>query len=190
MIRQASIKVKALALSNKTGFGLDDFQQVLETGKTYCLLGSSGVGKTTLLNRLMGRDVFKTTTVREDDGKGRHTTSRRQLTVLDQGAMLIDTPGMRELGNIGVSTGIDENFSDIQEISNRCRFANCTHVSEIGCSVLTALESGELSEGRYESYLKLVKESEYHQMSYVEKRRKDREFGQFIKSTLKHNKKK
>ena len=189
-IRQANIKVKALALSNKTGFGMDDFRQVLETGKTYCLLGSSGVGKTTLLNHLMGRDAFKTNTVREDDGKGRHTTSRRQLIVLDQGAMLIDTPGMRELGNIGVSTGIDESFSDIQEFAQGCRFANCTHVREIGCSVITALESGELSEGRYESYLKLVKESEYHQMSYVEKRRKDREFGRFIKSVMKNTKKK
>ena len=189
-IRQASINVRAIALSNKTGFGLDGFQQVLETGKTYCLLGSSGVGKTTLLNHLMGRDAYKTNTVREDDGKGRHTTSRRQLIVLDKGAMLIDTPGMRELGNIGVSTGIDESFSDILDLSKECRFSDCTHTSEVGCSVLMALQNGGLSEGRYQSYLKLLKESEHYQMSYVEKRRKDKEFGQFIKSAMKHNKKK
>ena len=93
--------------------GLEEVRQVMETGNTYCLLGSSGVGKTTLLNRLVGRDLFETNTVRVTDGKGRHTTSRRQFIVLDQGAMLIDTPGMRELGIIGVGGGLDESFADI-----------------------------------------------------------------------------
>ena len=138
----------------------------------------------------MGREVFETNPVREKDGRGRHTTSRRQLIVLDQGAMLIDTPGMRELGNIGTSTGIDETFTDIQELSKGCRFIDCTHTTETGCSILMAIENGELSEERYRSYLKLLKESEYHQLSYVEKRRKDRKFGQFIKSAMKQHKKK
>jgi ribosome biogenesis GTPase len=178
-----------IALSNKTGFGLDQVREVLEKGKTYCLLGSSGVGKTTLLNCLVGRDLFETNTVRVTDGKGRHTTARRQLTVLDQGAMLIDTPGMRELGNIGVSEGIDESFSDITELSNGCRYTNCTHTNEPGCSLLAAVHNGELSEERYQSYLKLLKESEFHEMSYVEKRRKDRKFGQFIKTAMKEHKK-
>jgi ribosome biogenesis GTPase len=189
-IRQANIDIKVIALSNKTGFGLDQVHQVLERGRTYCLLGSSGVGKTTILNHLMGREVFETNPVREKDGRGRHTTSRRQLIVLDQGAMLIDTPGMRELGNIGVSTGIDETFTDIQELSKGCRFTDCTHTTETGCSILMAIENRELSEERYRSYLKLMKESEYHQMSYVEKRRKDRKFGQFIKSAMKQHKNK
>jgi ribosome biogenesis GTPase len=188
-VRSANIHCEIIAVSNETGSGLAQIQQVLEPGKTYCLLGSSGVGKTTLLNKLMGRDAFETNLVREKDGKGRHTTTRRQLIILEQGAMLIDTPGMRELANIGVSTGIEESFSDIYELSKGCRFTNCTHISEIGCSVLMALESGKLNEGRYRSYLKLVKESEYHQMSYVEKRTKDRKFGQFIKSVTKNNKK-
>jgi ribosome biogenesis GTPase len=104
--------------------------------------------------------------------------------------MLIDTPGMRELGNIGVSSGIEKGFSDIRELSRICRFTNCTHTKEIGCSLLTAIENGELSEERYRSYLKLLRESEYHQMSYVEKRKKDRKFGQFIKSAMKQYKKK
>jgi ribosome biogenesis GTPase len=91
-VRQSNVDLRVIALSNKTGFGLDQVRQVLEKGKTYCLLGSSGVGKTTLLNRLVGRDLFETNTIRVSDGKGRHTTARRQLTVLDQGAMLIDTP--------------------------------------------------------------------------------------------------
>jgi ribosome biogenesis GTPase len=189
-VRQSNIHCRVIALSNITGSGLDQVRQLLETGKTYCLLGSSGVGKTTLLNHLVGRDLFETNTVRAKDGKGRHTTARRQLTVLDQGAMLIDNPGMRELGNIGVSTAIDETFTDIQELSKSCRFTDCTHTTETGCSLLMAIENGELSEERYRSYLKLLKESEYHQMSYVEKHKKDRKFGQFIKSAMKQHKKK
>jgi ribosome biogenesis GTPase len=148
------------------------------------------VGKTTLLNHLIGQNLFETNAVREYDGKGRHTTSRRQLIVLDQGAMLIDTPGMRELGNIGAESGLDESFSDILELSRGCRFADCTHTTEIGCSLRAALENGELNEKRYQSYLSLLKESEYYQMSYLERRQKDRKFGQFIKSAMKHNKKK
>jgi ribosome biogenesis GTPase len=189
-VRQSNINCKVITLSNITGFGQDQVRQVLEAGKTYCLLGSSGVGKTTLLNHLVGQDLFETKTVRDHDGKGRHATARRQLIVLDQGAMLIDTPGMRELGNIGVNSGIAGSFSDILELSRSCRFINCTHTSEIGCSLLTAIENGELNEERYRSYLKLLSESEYYQMSYVEKRKKDRKFGQFIKSAMKHNKKK
>jgi ribosome biogenesis GTPase len=189
-VRQANIQCGIIALSNRTGFGLDQIRQLLETGKTYCLLGSSGVGKTTLVNSLVGQNLFETNTVRDYDGKGRHTTTRRQLIVLDQGAMLIDTPGMRELGHIGASEGIDESFSDVWEFSRGCRFANCTHTTEIGCALLEALEKGELSKERYQSYLGLLKESEYHQMSYVEKRERDRKFGQFIKSAIKHGRKK
>ena len=189
-IRDANMDCEIIAYSSETGFGLDDIRHALEPGKTYCLLGSSGVGKTTLLNHLIRRNAFDTNPVREKDGKGRHTTARRQLIVLEQGAMLIDTPGMRELGTIGVSTGIDETFTDIRDMSRRCRFTDCTHTSEVGCSVLEALAGGALSEGRYQSYLKLVKESEHHQMSYLEKRRKDKEFGQLIKSVKKLNRKK
>ncbi|MCP4609285.1 MAG: ribosome small subunit-dependent GTPase A [Planctomycetes bacterium] len=184
-VRRANINCEIIAFSNENGTGLDDIRQALGPGKTYCLLGSSGVGKTTLLNHLMGKDTFETNLVREKDGKGRHTTTRRQLTVLDQGAMLIDTPGMRELGTIGFSTGIDEIFSDIIALSEGCRFDDCTHTSEVGCAVLNAVSTGELDEGRYQSYIKLIRESEHHQMSYVEKRKKDRKFGQFIKTTKK-----
>lgn len=189
-VRQANIHCGIVALSNKTGSGLDQIREILETGKTYCLLGSSGVGKTTLLNRLVGENQFEVNTVRDYDGKGRHTTTRRHLIVLEHGAMLIDTPGMRELGNIGASSGLDESFVDIRELSRSCRFADCTHTTEIGCALLAALESGELSQERYQSYLSLLKESAYNQMSYLEKREKDRKFGQFIKSVKKQNKKK
>ncbi|MDM7999771.1 MAG: ribosome small subunit-dependent GTPase A [Dehalococcoidia bacterium] len=190
-VKQSSADCRVIVLSNKTGFGLDAVREVLEKGKTYCLIGSSGVGKSTLLNRLMGRDLLETNTVRTTDGKGRHTTARRQLIVLDQGAMVIDTPGMRELGNIGLGEGIDESFPDITELSNRCRFTNCTHTNEPGCALLAAVRNGELSEERYQSYLKLLRESEYHEMSYLEKRRKDRKFGQFVNKAIKqHDKRK
>ncbi|MFC1919464.1 ribosome small subunit-dependent GTPase A [Chloroflexota bacterium] len=188
-VQSANIDCEIIGYSTKTGLGLSRIRQLLEPGKTYCLLGSSGVGKTTLLNRLIGRDAFETNLVRDRDGKGKHTTARRQLVILDQGAMLVDTPGMRELGNIGVNTGINAIFSDILDLSQGCRFSDCTHVREVGCSVLRAIREGHLSEARYQSYLKLIKESEHYQMSYVEKRKKDKEFGHFCKSVMKHNKK-
>ena len=189
-IRNTNIKCEIIAYSVNNGSGLHEIQQVLKPGVTYCLLGSSGVGKTTLLNHLIGRDAFKINLVREKDGKGRHTTSRRQLIVLDQGAMLIDTPGMRELGTIGVKSGIEESFSDILKLSENCRFKDCTHTHEVGCLVLGAVQSGDISESHYQSFLKLTKESEHYQMSYLEKRRKDKKFGQFIKSAMKQYKKK
>ena len=189
-VRQANIKCRVLPLSNVTGFGVDHVRQLLEPGCTYCLVGSSGVGKTTLLNHIMGRDLFETNTVRASDGKGRHTTAQRQLIVLEQGAMLIDTPGMRELGNIGVSSGLEESFADILSLSKNCRFANCTHTQEGGCALLSAIENGTLRADRYQSYLKLLKESEYNELSYVEKRNKDRKFGQFVKNVKKQLKEK
>ncbi len=188
-VRQANIKCKILPLSNVTGFGVDQVRQLLEPGKTYCLVGSSGVGKTTLLNHIIGRDLFKTNAVRASDGKGKHTTAQRQLIVLEQGAMLIDTPGMRELGNIGAGSGLEESFADIWDLSKNCRFADCTHTREVGCALLNAIENGSLRLDRYRSYLKLMKESEYNELSYFEKRRKDKKFGQFIKTAMKQHKK-
>ena len=184
-IRQARIKARVIAFSNTAPGGLETMQQALEKGKTYCLLGSSGVGKTTLINHLLGREVFETNPVREKDSRGRHTTARRQLTVLDNGALLIDTPGMRELGMLAVTASIDDSFSDIHELSKDCRFNDCTHAVEAGCAILMAVQSGDISEERYQSYMKLMKESEFHQMSYVEKRKKDKQFGRMIKSAMK-----
>jgi ribosome biogenesis GTPase / thiamine phosphate phosphatase len=185
IIREARIDCPIVPISNSTGAGLEDLRQMLASGKTYCLLGSSGVGKTTTINRLTGQALLETQPVRDYDGKGRHTTTRRQLIVLEQGAMLIDTPGMRELGTIGMNSGIDQSFIDIAEMSMSCRFSDCTHTTEDGCALLAALQDGQLSKARYDSYLKLIGESEYHEMSYVEKRKKDKEFGKFIKNASK-----
>lgn len=185
-VRNAGIQIPVYAISTRSGEGMDELTSRMRTGKTYCLLGSSGVGKTTLLNRLLGSDAYETQDVRGFDGKGRHTTTRRQLTILSSGAMLVDTPGMRELGAIGMSDGIDLSFDDAASLAQHCRFANCTHTSEEGCAVLAALKDGRLSRERYESYLKLSGESEYHELSYAEKRRKDRDFGKYVK-TIKKN---
>ncbi len=177
-------KAKVVALSNITGTGFNEFQQMLSPGRTYCLLGSSGVGKTTLINRLLGREAFETRAV-SGTGEGTHTTSRRQLIVLSQGAMLVDTPGMRELGIVGAGAGIDIGFEELTVLSAHCRYADCTHKNEPGCAVRAAVENGELSEDRYSSYIKLKKESEYLGMSYLDKRNKDKAFGRFIKSAKK-----
>jgi len=186
-IGSSTISARVLALSNITGIGFDEFQQVLVSGRTYCLLGSSGVGKTTLINRLIGQDAFDTKAV-SGTGEGIHTTARRQLVVLDQGSMLIDTPGMRELGLIGVSDGVNQGFEDIFRLSLNCRYPNCGHTQEPGCAVLAAVASSELGKDRYSSYMKLRKESEYHELSYLDKRKKDRAFGRFIKSSKKQMK--
>lgn len=189
-IRQAHIGARVIAFSNKTAVGLEIVQKALEKGKTYCLLGSSGVGKTSLLNHLLGRELFETNAVREKDSRGRHTTARRQLTVLDNGALLIDTPGMRELGMLAVNAGIEDSFSDIHGFSKDCRFNDCTHTMEVGCAVLMAVKSKALSKERYQSYMKLVKESEFHQMSYVERRKKEKQFGRMINTAMKQIRKK
>lgn len=172
--------------SNENESGFRTVKDLLTPRKTYCLLGSSGVGKTTLLNNLVGGEIFPTKAVRKKDGKGRHATTYRQLIRLECEAMLIDTPGMRELGNFSVETGIDETFTEIIALSEQCQFNDCTHTNEKGCAVLRAVKDGQVSEKRYQNYIKMRKESIYNEMSYAEKRQKDRQFGKYCKTILKH----
>jgi len=178
-----------LAFSNVNWENIDSITSMLKKGCSYCLLGSSGVGKTTLLNSIIGNEEFETRPVSKIQSKGRHTTTSRQLVRLESGAMIIDTPGMRELGSLSVDDGLDETFSEILELSKRCKFTNCSHTNEKGCAILAALESGELSDNRYQNYLKMKKESEYNQMSYLEKRKKDKSFGKMVKSVMKEKRK-
>jgi ribosome biogenesis GTPase len=174
--------------SNENESGLKGLKDLLTPGLTYCLLGSSGVGKTTLLNNLIGESVFRTKTVRAKDGKGRHATTYRQLIKLDGGAMIVDTPGMRELGNFAVETGIDETFTEIAELAGNCQFNDCTHVSEKGCAILQAVAEGGLSAERYRNFIKMNKESVFNAMSYIERRQKDKQFGKMCKTIMKHKK--
>ena len=172
--------------SNENESSLENVKNLLAPRQTYCLLGSSGVGKTTLLNNLLGESIFTTKTVREKDSKGRHATTYRQLIKLDCEAMLIDTPGMRELGNFSVEKGIDETFTEITELAEQCQFNDCTHVNEKGCAVLKAVENRRIPEKRYQNYIKMKKESIYHEMSYLEKRQKDKQFAKLCKTVMMH----
>lgn len=183
-IHRTGITTKIIALSNVTGAGVDEVRELVGFGKTSCLLGSSGVGKSTLINQLTGQDTFKTETV-SDSGEGCHTTTRRQLIVLEHGAMFIDTPGMREIGLFGAGEGIEENFDDIQELSQSCRFSNCSHTNEPDCAVLLAIRSGNLQQKHYGNYMKLKKESEANETAYTDKQRKKKTLGKSAQAGMK-----
>ncbi|QTA81147.1 Ribosome biogenesis GTPase [Desulfonema limicola] len=181
--------IEIIEFSNISLYGINKIKDILIPGKTYCLLGSSGSGKTTLLNNLSNDYVFETNEVREKDGKGRHTTTRRQLIHLENDAVIIDTPGMRELGNIDVSTGINETFKEIVRLSEQCLYNNCTHTNENGCAILQALQDKVISQERYQNFVKMNKETAYNEMSYFEKRKKDKNFGKLCKSIIKNKQK-
>jgi ribosome biogenesis GTPase len=183
-IRAAGIAAPIVTLSNVTREGVDDLMRLLSPGKTYCFVGSSGVGKSTLINQLLGRELQETRAV-SGTGEGRHTTVRRELLRLEGGALVIDNPGMREFGMLGAADAIEVSHADIAALASGCRFGNCSHTGEPGCAVRGAVDSGDISREHVESYLKLREESEFNQLSYAEKRKKDRDFGRYIKSAKK-----
>lgn len=183
-IESMGINAPIVPLSNVTGDGLEDVKRLLLPGKTYCFVGSSGVGKSTLINQLGGRERMETRSV-SGTGEGRHTTVRRELIRLKGGALVIDNPGMREFGILGAKSGISSSYSDITAIASRCRFHDCSHTGEPGCAVLAAVHAGEISQESLDSFLKLKEESAFNDMSYAEKRKKDRDFGRYLKSAKK-----
>jgi ribosome biogenesis GTPase len=183
-IRAAGVTAPVLSLSNVTREGIAALEGTLLPAKTYCFVGSSGVGKSTLINHLIGREQLLTKGVSET-GEGRHTTVRRELIVLEGGALVIDNPGMREFGVLDAEAGIAAGFADIDGLAEGCRYRNCTHTGEPGCAVLAAVKSGALARGHYDNYLALREESKFSRMSPAEKRKKDRAFGRLVKSAKK-----
>ena len=164
--------------------GLYELMRYLTRGKTYCFLGSSGVGKSSLINKLLGKPAIKTREISHRTGRGKHTTTSREMYVLENGAIVVDNPGMREVGLTDSSVGIENVFGEIDALSRNCKYDDCMHMHEPGCAVLNAVKSKKLDEDKYLNYVKLKKEVEYHGMTELEKRRKDHKFGKFVKKSL------
>lgn len=181
--------LRVCPVSSQTGSGFDELKKLIEPGKTYCFLGSSGVGKSTLINKLSGREIMATGAISESTNKGRHVTSHRELVILEGGGILIDNPGMREVGVADKAEGTEAVFDLIHQYAENCKFKDCTHTSETGCAVINAVESGEIDDAMYQNYLKIRKEQIYYESTDYERRKKEKVFGKFMKNYKKDLKK-
>ena len=177
--------IRVLTTSSLTGEGLDQIKPLIKAGKTHVLLGSSGVGKSTLINCLTGNSLMKTEAISESIDRGKHVTTHRELIVLETGGVIIDNPGMREVGIADSSLGLKLTFEHIYELAAGCKFNDCSHQNEEGCAVLEALDSGELNEESYENFMKLQREQAHFAATVYEKRRKDKALGKMVRQVMK-----
>lgn len=185
-IDQRIRNIPVIAISNETQDGYEALKKIIEKGKTYCMLGSSGVGKSTLVNNLSGKALMKTDSISHSTSKGRHVTSHRELTLLENGGILVDNPGMREVGIADTANGLESAFDRITSLSENCRFNDCTHIFETGCAVLEAVKTGDLDKNSYDNYLKMEKEKSHFESTLAERRKKDKNFGKMIKTVKKN----
>lgn len=192
-LRERFPDVHILSTSTVDDGSFDEIEKYIASGKTYCFLGSSGVGKSSLINRLLHKEMIRTGDISAYSGRGRHVTTKRQMYFLENGpdvavgagGIVIDNPGIREVGIIDADKGVSDLFEDIEALGRECRYANCTHIHEPDCEVVRAVESGKLDRGRYSNYINLRKETEYSGMSDLQKKEKDRRFGKFVKNAKK-----
>jgi len=190
IIDHTSQRIKDVAIitaSNQTK-GYDKLKAVIKEGKTYCLLGSSGVGKSTLLNSISGKQQMKTGEISTSVNKGKHITSHRELVVLNSGGILIDNPGMREVGIADTTSGLEITFESIIGYAQNCRFKDCTHIHEKGCAILAAVENGEIDNDAYSNFRKMEKEKMHFESDAIERKKKDKDLGKVIKNFKKQRK--
>jgi len=181
--------IDVISTSTITEQGLNELINYIEKGKTYCFIGSSGVGKSSLINKLLRKNEIKTKEISNIKDKGKHTTTTREMYFLENGGIVIDNPGTREVGITDAGDGIENVFDEITALSKNCKYTNCTHTHESGCAVLKATKTKKLDKEKYSNYIKLKKEAEYYEMTDFEKRGRDRNFGKLVKKTLSELKK-
>ncbi len=169
-IRNRLSNVDVIQTSTANNEGLDELRNYIKKGKTYCFLGSSGVGKSSLINRLLGEDIIKTENVSSCSDRGKHATTNRETYFLDNGGIVVDNPGIREVGITDASAGTNSLFGEIIALAKKCKYADCAHIHEPGCEMLSALKDGRINKDRYSNYISLKKEAKYYGMSDLEKK--------------------
>lgn len=181
--------IDVILTNTQTQEGYKELHDYIEKGKIYCFLGSSGVGKSSLTNMLLDKKEIQTQEISIASGRGKHTTTRREMFSLDNGGLLIDTPGIREVGTESINVEENETFDELNQLAKKCKYSDCTHTHEPGCALLKELKDEQVDEEQYENYIRLQKENEHYESTQIERKDKDRKFGKFIKNSNKDLKK-